>query len=122
MNLQDFIQQAFLKAPSEAIIRNVAAELHMSVEALLEALAKNAATNYLGGAYSWEFGDRVMNNIYSSTYVHSDLCLPPFAWKVFEAFDEGEYVHRGVLPEMDGEPRTRTLLLEVLAQRSDSRA
>jgi hypothetical protein len=65
MNLQDLVYQAFREAPSEAIIRNVADELQTSVGALLEALAKDVATNYLGGAYSWEFGDRVMNNIYA---------------------------------------------------------
>jgi len=65
MNLQDLVYQAFREAPSEAIIRNVADELQTSVGALFEALAKDVATNYLGGTYSWEFGDRVMNNIYA---------------------------------------------------------
>jgi len=112
MNLQYFVNQAFREPPSEAIIRNVAVELQTSVGALFEALATDVATNYLGGTYSWEFGDRVMNNIYSSAYVHSDLCLPTFAWKVFEAFDEGKYVHDEGPPEMDGEPRTKAILLE----------
>ena len=57
-----------------------------------------------------------MNVLSAAAYnVPDDFGLTDFAWAVYLAFDEGEYIHHDS-PEMDGEPRTKALLAEVLAR------
>jgi hypothetical protein len=114
MTLQNLIQSASVERPSAAVLEQAAVTLNTSLNALLNAFAREVAEGYLDGKYSWEFGDTVMNNLYSCAYVFSDLCLPDFAWNVFAAFDEGEYIHTGESPELDGEPRTKALLLQLI--------
>jgi hypothetical protein len=58
---------------------------------------------------SWSAGDAAMNNLFSYA-LHAGgpelEDLPPFARRVFEAFDEGEYEHPGESAEFHGEART----------------
>ncbi|MGN6546493.1 MAG: hypothetical protein ACTHK7_15670 [Aureliella sp.] len=114
MAIEQLVKQAFTAPLSERVIRDAATDLGTPVDALLVLFAKDVAEKYLAGAYSWDFGDVVMNNLYSCAYAHSDLCLPEFARRVFEAFDEGEYIHLGESADRDGEPRTRALLTDLL--------
>jgi len=39
--------------------------------------------------------------------------LPELSWRVYQAFDEGEYEHDGDPPELQGERRTRILLAQI---------
>lgn len=115
VTLQDLIQSAYVERPSALSLEQAAVHLNVPVDSLLNMFAREVADGYLSGKYSWEFGDVVMNNLCSCAYVFSDLCLPDFARGVFVAFDEGEYIHRGEAPELDGEPRTKALLAALIA-------
>lgn len=118
MAIEQLVKEAFTAPLSERVIRDAAADMGMPVDALLVLFAKDVAEKYLAGAYSWYFGDVVMNNLYSSAYAHSDVCLPEFAWRVFEAFDEGEYIHLAESDDRGGEPLTRALLTDLLRHTS----
>jgi hypothetical protein len=50
-------------------------------------------------------------------YVFSNTCLPEYAWQVFTAFDEGEYVHPGDPMDFDCETRTRALLAKIVERK-----
>ncbi len=68
--------------------------------------AGRVANRYWRGEYSWEFADAAMNELFAYAYVRSNSGLSSFAWAVFSAFDEGEYIHAGA----NGEERTLALL------------
>ncbi|MBV9071354.1 MAG: hypothetical protein JO231_21750 [Acidobacteria bacterium] len=91
----------------------VAETLGISVHALCDQFALEIAQGYMSGEYSWEFGDVAMNGLYASAYAVGDFGLPDFAMHVYEAFDEGEYVHSRQR-ELDGKPRTKALLAPLL--------
>ncbi len=115
MSLNALIQRATLSEPySEARLDQEARGLGVSIHSLCDAFAREVAEGYLRGDYSWEVGDIAMNSLYSSAYGIADFGLPDFATRVFEAFDEGEYIHRGEPRENDGEPRTRALLAPLI--------
>jgi hypothetical protein len=118
MAIEQLVKQAFVAPLSERVLCDTATDLGMPVDTLLVLFAKDVAEKYLAGVYSWDFGDVVMNNLYSCAYTHSDLCMPEFAWRVFEAFDEGEYIHLAESDDRDGEPRTRELLTDLLRHTS----
>ena len=62
------------------------------------------------GDYSYAFGDRAMNHLFIFAYGSAGPGLPAFAWKVYGAFDEGEYDRPGEAAESQGEARTKALL------------
>ena len=101
-----------MKCPEVGVLEKSAVGVGKTVHILLDDLARHVAEGYLTGTYSWEFGDQAMNHLYQAAYVSEDICLPKYAMEVFLAFDEGEYKHEDY-PEMDGEPRTRALLLAI---------
>jgi hypothetical protein len=115
--MKHLIQRASAEPVSETELTQAAQSLGISLYSLCDAFARELAEGYLRGEYLWEFGDSAMNSLYSSAYGSSDGGLPPFALGVYEAFDEGEYRH---LQDSgpDGEPRTRTLLGQLLAKSS----
>lgn len=85
----------------------------VSIHTLSDAYSREVAEGYLAGRWPWETGDRAMNDLYAAAYnVPDDFGLSDFAWDVYVAFDEGEYIHADS-PEMDGEPRTKALLSQV---------
>jgi hypothetical protein len=111
-SLETLVEDLAIKCPGVGVLEMSAASLGKTVQVLFNDLARRIADGYLTGTYSWEFGDQAMNNLYAAAYVSEDIGLPKYAMEVFLAFDEGEYKHKGS-PEMDGEPRTRALLLAI---------
>ena len=114
MTLSSLIQSVSAEVPTVATLEQFAASSEVTLFSLLDAFARELAEGYLHGKYSWEFGDSTMNNLYSCAYGNSDMCLPEFARQVFAAFDEGEYVHAGESPDLDGEPRTKKILVSLI--------
>ena len=111
-SLETLVQHLARECPGVGVLDMTAASLGKTVQVMLNDLARRIADGYLTGTYSWEFGDQAMNNLYAAAYVSEDIGLPKYAMEVFLAFDEGEYKHKDS-PEMDGEPRTRALLLAI---------
>lgn len=118
MTLDGLIQSTFTEPPTAALLEKTAVELNIPIESLLDAFVLEVAEGYISGKYAWDFVDVAMNNLYTCAYALSDLCLPDFAYQVFIAFDEGEYIHEDSVPGSDGEPRTKMLLAALMEKHS----
>jgi hypothetical protein len=116
VTLDELIHRLSLEPLSQPELEKVAGELKLSLRPLCDAIARKLGEGYLIGTYSWELGDAAMNNLFSAAYVNADFGLSEFACGVFSAFDEGEYIHRGEPPELDGEPRTRVILNAIFSR------
>jgi hypothetical protein len=114
MNPIDLPYAAAQGTLSRADLEATGAAIGMSLHEISDRLARSVAEGHLRGTYSWELGDAAMNHLSSLAYVYSNFGLPEFAWSIFGAFDEGEYIHQGEPPELDGEARTKALLLSLL--------
>ena len=99
--------------PSE--IEQTAQELGCTIHELCDRFAKELAKRYLDEQIAWEPADAAINKLYAIAYGSADFGLGEFAWSVYLAFDEGEYIHAGGDPEPDGEPRTRKILSSLIA-------
>ncbi len=87
--------------------------------AFCAAFASLVANKYLSGAMLFEIADKAMNELYAHSYVDKDRGMPEFAWKVFTAFDEGEYHHSGDLADVNPEQKyTRSILSAALGHHS----
>jgi hypothetical protein len=59
------------------------------------------------------FADGAMTQLFHFAIVETGAGLSDFAWSVYGAFDEGEYIHDGIAAEEQGETLTRKLLGEI---------
>lgn len=118
MNEDTLITHAAAGKLSEAELRQFAETHHMTLHGACDRIAELVGRGFLRGQYTWETGDAAMNHLYGLAYVQSDFCLSDFSWRVYEAFDEGEYIHAGSPAEFQGEPRTRTLLTILIGDRA----
>ena len=86
---------------------------------MCDAVAMYVARGFLDGTLEYDFGDATMNDLVVLTQYE----VPPLAWYVFNAFDQGEWHHSNDPPEIDPvEKYTRPMLLEALAQSCNSRS
>ena len=80
-----------------------------------DAFALHVAKAYMAGELGFEVADRAMNELYSYSYYDADRGMPEIAWAIFNAFDSGEFCHRGDSPDVDPELKyTRAQLAQVL--------
>jgi hypothetical protein len=107
--LNELIGKIADQPPRAALLRKAAAQRSISLDALLDEVARHIAESYLGAKYTWDYADKAMNNLYNAAYVLDDFCLPNYAMQVYLAFDEGEYKHMDSR-DLDGEPRTKAIL------------
>ena len=110
MSLDRLIELAFSRTPTFEEVEQVARLEHVSVEKLLDLLARRVAERYHEGVYTFGDADAAMNHIFAWATTFMDKGLPAFAGKVFEAFDAGEFERPGVSQDEQGEALTRTLL------------
>ena len=87
--------------------------LRVTVVELYDLFAKRVARRYLSGELSYTMGDAAMTELFSYATRGGSPELPRFAWQVFEAFDEGEYLHAGEPVDQQGEAKTRMLLARI---------
>ena len=81
----------------------------------LEALACEVARRYLDGITGFTPADTLMNDLFAHAALHSDL--PPTFMRIYEAFDQGEYLHSGDDPGSDTEAvYTRPMLSALVAE------
>src|SRR5436190_22241721 len=93
MICKNLIHYASLKPISEEDLTQAASSVGMSLDEFCDTFARTVAQGYLRGEYTWQFGDDVMNRLHASSIESSHFKLPDFAWQVFLAFDESEYIH-----------------------------
>ena len=110
MDLDRLIELAFDRTPTPAEVEEVARSERIPVEELLDRFARRVAERYFDGAYSFGDADMAMNHLFAWATAVTGSGLPEFAWKVFEAFDAGEFVRPGTPEDHQGEALTRTLL------------
>lgn len=79
---------------------------------LTDMFARAVAQGYQHGTLSWAVADAAMNWLFFDYGLHSgrDNVLTPLAGRVFEAFDQGEYMHVAEPENRQGESRTIALL------------
>jgi len=79
----------------------------------LDALALTVAQRYMNGSLTFEIADAVMNDLFAHGCELSEI--PSLMYSIYEAFDDGEYVHREDPPGTDSEVKyTRPQLARVL--------
>jgi hypothetical protein len=86
-----------------------------------DAVAKVLASGFADRTLTFEFCDRLINDAFAwitdgLAHGRSDLTgYPDFFWRVYLAFEEGEFVHRGDSPEVDSaEKYARPAIAEVI--------
>ena len=110
MDLDRLIELAFDRTPTLAEVEEVASSQRISVDEMLDQLARRVAERYLEGVYSFGDADMAMNNLFAWATAVTGTGLPEFAWKVFGALDAGEFLRPGEPDDQQGEALTRTLL------------
>ena len=89
----------------------------ITVTAFCDGLALRVAMGFAEGRLDYEYCDWVMNHLETLMVCQYDDVLPPLAFSIWEAFDEGEYVHPGDASEPQPEALyTRPRILEILAK------
>ena len=114
MNVSELIQAAYFTGLDTPQMEAAALQMGISLDALSDLIAKTIALDYVNGSISWEFGDKVMNRLYGWAYGPLDVGLSEFAWDVYIAFDEGEYIHKGDTPGLPSDARTMPLIKQAL--------
>ena len=94
-------------------INDICVRHSVSRKDFYDRFARYVATEFAAGRLSYEAGDAAMNDLFG----HSEHELQGFAWAIFLAFDEGEFLHDGDPPDIDN-PKIYTLplVLEALAR------
>ncbi len=68
--------------------------------AFCDHFARHVGERYLACSLTYEVADRAMNGLYVYCYhLDVDRGMPDYAFRMFNAFEEGEYVHDGDTPE-----------------------
>lgn len=107
MTVDDLIAIAS-RGPLNAVdVERAANELGTSAGEMFDRLARRIAEGYASGEYELGICDAAMNEVFGYTHVTTNIGLSPFAWGVFEAFDQGEF---------RGEEVTKILIATVLGR------
>jgi hypothetical protein len=89
--------------------------LGISRAALYDLLAIRLAFGFARNEFPFLFCDYVVNDIHARITL-ADEIRPPLFWKVFLAFDEGEYHHGGNRDEDPVAKYTRPLIEQIVAE------
>ena len=85
---------------------------------LYDAVARHLAFSFHRHELTFEFCDAVMNDLHGVIISFDDV-RPDLFWTVFEAFDEGEYIHPD-RPDADPiETYTRPRIVEIVGKVGD---
>jgi hypothetical protein len=66
-----------------------------AVSELCNVFARRVVERYLVGDLAWADADAVMNHLFTIMTQQCAQTLPDYSWRVYLAFDEGEYVAPG---------------------------
>jgi hypothetical protein len=102
-------------APSTAALEAYCRSTELDLDGALNSICLCVARRYSAGDMNFHDCDRIVNSLHSWSITKRDRLLPETAHKVFLAFDEGEYRHRGDDHEVDAEAKyTRPMIAELL--------
>ncbi len=118
MTLHGLIQDVYSSVPKVEEFNKIALENHATVSELLDSIARDVAIGYMNNIYSWQFCDVVMNNLFSFVSACLRIEIPEFTFKVYVAFDEGEYLKKPGKNILNGEPLTKSLLVQLLQRQN----
>ncbi len=113
MTLDALIRTASESPLQAENVQAAADSLRVTVVEIYDLFAKRVAQQYLHGELSYTIGDAAMNELFGYAYPGGGPELSRLAWQVYEAFDEGEYLHAGEPAEQQGEVKTRLLLARI---------
>ena len=122
MNIESLIRKAAtepIMALPKADVESASEEEKKSIDEICNAFARIVAERFLTGEYSWRYCDAAMNSLFGYGYagygIPEDALtgLPPFAFDIYIAFDEGEFRHKTKYNEQ-GEALSRLLVADVL--------
>ena len=104
---------------SNADIERWSADLAISTEALYDMLALRLAQGFHRDELPFSFCDYVVNEIHAVITVGNQI-RPDLFWRVYLAFDEGEYHHRGDNRDEDPVAKyTRTQIAQIVEEYTD---
>lgn len=74
--------------------------------------------SFLNGSLTYDLADRAMNGLYVYCYhLDIDRGMPDYAFRMLNAFEEGEYIHDGDTPgTIQHERHVKPLVLELVGQ------
>jgi hypothetical protein len=80
--------------------------------------ARHVGESFLNGSLTYELADRAMNGLYIYCYhLDVDRGMPDYAFRMFNAFEESEYIHYGDTPDtIQHEKYVKPLVLELVGQ------
>jgi hypothetical protein len=80
--------------------------------------ARYVGRGYLNGSLTYDVADRAMNGLYLYCYhLGVDRGMPDYAFRMFNAFEEGEYMHDGDSPDtVQHQIYVRPRVLELVAE------
>ena len=104
MDLDQLIELAFNRTPTQAEVEEAASFERVSVEAVPDTFARRVAERYLERVCGVGDADFAWSTAVAGTG------LPEFAGRVFDAFDAGEFVGPGAPKDEQGEDLTQKLL------------
>jgi len=87
-----------------------------------EAISLHVAQSYADGRIDYVIGDRIMNSMIGlvtekAFWAVSGNVVPPLVLSVYQAFDEGEYIHPGDPPDVDAESKyTKAMIAAILGE------
>jgi hypothetical protein len=97
MSTEELVQSAFKAPLAERHIDETCSALKMSRAEIFDAFAREIAEGYEKKKYAWRDCDAAMNALFGFAYAVSKSDLPDYAFRVYLAFDEGEYHEGGEL-------------------------
>lgn len=89
-----------------------------------EFFSLHVAQSYTGGEIDYVTGDRIMNSMINLVttkefFAISGGIVPALVLSVYQAFDEGEYVHSGDTSDVDAESKyTKPMIAAILAEQN----
>lgn len=118
MRLTSYIATAiadFPKVITSETVEHACSHFSLSPLEFCNAFAQEIAESYLNGTLPWSDGDTAMTALSGYFFAHApkNAPFPDYAFGVYLAFDEAEYVHAGDPEDFDHESRTRTLLRDL---------
>ena len=88
-----------------------------SREEFCDAFSRRVASQYAAGRLAFGPADAAMNRLWEYAFLGDENFIPDFSRQVFEAFDEGEYIHEGDPSDTDPDLKyTRPRIAEILGR------
>jgi len=100
-------------AVTETRVDAICSSEGISRDAFFEAFARRIAHAFVADEISYDLAQSAINNVFS----FAAMILPPYAMRVHQAIDEGEYLHKGDLEGTDTiDKYTRPLMVAIVSE------